>query len=311
METWSNEFVKGWMIGLGLDSYLYIFQDEDFDGKKLVSLTETELVECHKVEKKIARRIILKRNEIMKLQANEKRNSEKQGTLRPRRMSILKRASLSLSMRNLHEHSLKEPKLSHNASTKADVTMEKGDNIKSLFHNKSKADILKEESKLLQSKLLQSKSTRLETKSEGHTSRLSHNQSTRIDNNRLSNADIRVSSLPKAGEAEHNNNKDQALSLEQLTRISIRNALHHNPVARDVCMMLEKLDFVEDWDPQDVLIWLDFVGFPNYKPNFKAANISGKHLLALTNRDLSKYLKIYDEKDARTLANHIRLLNVY
>jgi len=291
MDSWSNEFVKGWMIGLGLDSYLYLFQDEDFDGRKLVALTEGELVETHKVQKKVARKIILKRNEILKLQANERRNSERPAMSTRRSMSFIKRASLSLSMRNLHDKKYKEdPSLSHNRLSRTDIKEEN--------HNR-----------------LSTASIKVEKEGPNTLSKATSIKVGKEDNhNRLSKADIKVDieagiHHSDAGEVEHM--KDQVGSLEQLTRISIRNALHHNPVARDVCVMLEKLDYVEEWDLSDVLIWLDFVGFPNYKPNFKAANISGKHLLALSSRDLSRYLKIYDEKDARTLANHIRLLNVY
>jgi len=281
--------VKGWLIGLGLENYLYIFQDEDTDGRKLVALTETELVEVYKVEKKIARRIIIKRNEIMKLQATEKRNSEKQPVGKPRRMSILKRASLSFSMRNLHTFKEDEIKLPESRSSKSEIKLEPR-----ALGSHTLLSISPSKQVFNMPKLPQ------------HSSSTSNLHSHLDDKSKSpSKADIR-STRP-----EQVTTDQKALSLEQLTRISVRNALHHNPVARDVCLMLEKLDYVDEWDLQDVLVWLDFVGFSSYKPHFRAANISGKHLLSLTSRDLSKYLKIYDEKDARALANHIRLLNVY
>jgi len=248
MERWTHEYVKGWMIGLGLDNYLYFLQDEAFDGKQLLALTESELVETHKLEKKIAKKIIGKRNEILKLQDKEKRNSGRVPIAREhsRTKSLIRRASLSLSLWPLHEKKYKDEKVPH-----SDII------VKSRSSSKSEAP------------------------------------------------------SPLTREESLEDLKLHFGSLEQLTRISVRNALCHNPVARDVCLMLDKLDYVDEWDLTDVLVWLDFVGFPMYRPNFMAANISGKQLLNLESNDLMRYLKICDARDARTLANHIRLLNVY
>jgi len=231
--------VKGWMIGIGLSDYLYLIPEEEFDGKKLVSITEVELCETYCMEKKIAKKIITKRNEMQKLQEKEeKRNSTKEVFVPQKaKQSLLKRASMTL-LNNLQDKKPKERK-----SSNSDIMQE----VVGRSSSFSQVDDLK-----------------------------THIQ-----------------------------------SLEQLTRMSVQQSLEQNPVSRDVCIMLDKLNFVEQWDLNDTLQWLDFVGFPQYKPNFQAANTNGKTLLSMTCADLSNSLKIDNGRDARTLSNHIRLLNVY
>jgi hypothetical protein len=65
---------------------------------------------------------------------------------------------------------------------------------------------------------------------------------------------------------------------------------------------------VDNWNEQEVCIWLDRIGFSSYKDNFLQNHVTGKNLFDLTEKDLTDDFNIKDESKRKVFLNDLQFL---